>query len=299
MRSCATLCAIRQDGDADGGKRIASALILCLNRDRGKRIKAHTKVGQALDGHIGLRYSVGRGVVGKEIDGGRDILRLAARALGDGKRHFAGRGRLRGRLANDEVGTRIYLIRYRDGADDVVGVIVGEELEVVGVLQYQLRRVERRERLPLVGIAPLAHLIGRSHVMVHGDGGRIGRIHTILHRSGELDEVAILAPLHLIASLHDDIVGQGSVWLSTIGCRLIAVEHTGGNGRSRLVVGQALIVRHHGSEALHAAFRTYLDGHISEHQWLAVPSYDLRRANGHHGLVANEGLFVRKDDVIV
>ena len=61
--------------------------------------------------------------------------------------------------------------------------------------------------------------------MVHGDGGRVGSIHAILHRSSELNEVAILAPLHLIASLHNDIVGQGNVGLSTVGGRLIAVEH--------------------------------------------------------------------------
>ena len=135
--------------------------------------------------------------------------------------------------------------------------------------------------------------------MVHGDGGRVGSIHTILHRSCELNEVAILAPLHLIASLHDNIVGHGSVGLSTVGGRLIAVEHTGGDGRSRLVVGQPLIVGHHGSEALHAAIRDNLDGHIAEHQWMSVPSYDLRRANGHHGLIADEGLFVRENDIIV
>ena len=135
--------------------------------------------------------------------------------------------------------------------------------------------------------------------MVHGDGWRVGSIHTILHRGSELNEVAILSPLHLIACLHDDIVGHGSVWLSTICGRLIAVEHAGGDGLSRLVVGQTLIVGHHSSEALHAAIRDYLDGHIAEHQWMTVPSYDLRRVNGHHGLVADEGLFVREDYVIV
>ena len=62
--------------------------------------------------------------------------------------------------------------------------------------------------------------------MVHGDGGRVGSIHTILHRGSELNEVAILSPLHLIACLHDNIVWQGSIGLSTVGGRLIAVEHT-------------------------------------------------------------------------
>ena len=226
MRSCATLRAIRQDGDAESGKRISATLILCLDGNRGKRVETHAKVGQALDGHIGMSCSVCRGVVGKEIDGGRDILRFVTHALGDGKRHIGGRGRLRGGLANDEIGARIYLIRHRDGVDDVVGVIVCEELEVVGVLQYQLRRVERRERLPLIWIDHTAHLIGRSHVVVHGYGGSIGSINTILHRGSELNEVAILTPLHLIASLHDDIVGQGSIGLSAVGGRLIAVEHT-------------------------------------------------------------------------
>ena len=133
---------------------------------------------------------------------------------------------MRGGLANDKVGARIYLIRNRDGVDDVVGVIIGEELEIVGVLQDQLRRVKRCERLPLVGIDPTAHLIGRSHVVVHGYGGSVGSINAILHRGSELNEVAILSPLHLIACLHDDIVGHWSVGFSTVGGRLIAVEHT-------------------------------------------------------------------------
>ena len=45
--ACAVLAirTIRQDRDAESGKRIATALILCLDRDRGKRVETHAKVG--------------------------------------------------------------------------------------------------------------------------------------------------------------------------------------------------------------------------------------------------------------
>ena len=178
-------------------------------------------------------------------------------------------------MLDDELRAGTYLVRDCDGVYDVVGRAC-EPLERLRVVELHLGRLNQRYRLPLVRIDDivavailLACAIRRTHVVVHGDGRRIAII-AVLRGRGELDEVAVLLPLDLVASLHDDIVGLWRIGLRAVLLGLVAIKHATADRRAAIVGVLAFLLLEHGGHALHASVRGYLHHDTTPHESTAL-----------------------------
>ncbi len=143
LKACARI-ALRAVGKNRKCQRYGGIVRLsdsCPYRHRSEEVEAYADVRQAVYRHAALAFARSGRIVCRQQISVLHVLSHVARALAKREGNVVRCRRLRVRLADDIFRGWYKVVRHRHRVDDIVRVVIGEELEVFGILEHKERGI--------------------------------------------------------------------------------------------------------------------------------------------------------------
>ena len=193
------------------------------------------------------------------------------------------------------------IVHYRDRIDDIVRRAL-EKLEVFGIVHNLFRRDNRCDYLPLIRVHNLIAICIQvtcvmwcTELVVHCNSRSVICC-AILCRGRQLNYVAVLFPLYLVANLNNYIVRCWSIRLFAI----IAIEYSVCYLIAVVVYIRAFLLCKQRSESLHALVHSNLDHYVAPNElFFLLVGKSLVRIGRNSEQVTLELLDVTKNNIIV